>query len=228
MKIANVIAVLSLVFLGSSASAVTLGPISGLTMDEIDGTSPNPSNGNFVSLARNPTGGSVTNNLTVASTVNHSDNGNRGFFTPDLSYPSVGGSNFLVRYTGFIDVPTSGLWSLHNQADDPFFVEFGGNGANWTDTSCCNNQQVTRNLVAGIQSIEIIFAEFGGGDHVEFAMGFGDVNGAPLSLSGGNYQLLGVQNGGLAIATTVIPEPTTATLGLIGLAGVLVRRRRAA
>jgi hypothetical protein len=145
----------------------------------------------------------------VASTVNHSQSGsNQGQFNPTAPWPSLVGdqNQFLVRYSGFVYIPQGGDWSLQNTTDDPFFVQFGtgGGAVTWTDTACCNNEQVVRQLNAGVQPIEVIMAEFGGGDHVEFSLAQGSNGVDPLPFSTSTYRLLGDTSNGVLINT--VPE----------------------
>jgi hypothetical protein len=225
LKTVNLIGLMTF-FAFPAMATLVLGSTAGLTMTEIDGTAPNPSNSNFVDLARNPTGTTFTSTSTVVQTVNHNSTGQTGAFSGDGTWNNVDGSHFLVNYTGYVDVTQTGWWSLQNYTDDAFFVEFDGM-TNWTDTACCNNSQTTRYLTAGVQSIEIIMAEFGGGDYTEFSMAFGGNESTPLTFSASTYKLLGKAQGGLYVATTIItvPQPTTIALLALGLFGTGFARK---
>ena len=195
--------------------------------ENIDGSGVSPSNGNFIDMARNPPAGATIRTGT-ADYINFGG-GNSGEFRDnngfdELPFLNGGGDTFLERYTGFVFIPTAGPWSLQNVTDDPFFVEIGTDSGlvSWTDTSCCNNEQTVLTLDAGWHPIEVIMGEFGGGDHVEFSMAFGEASGGvPLPFNTATYHLVGDElNGGLMVRATVptgdIPEP--ATMALLGLA----------
>ena len=205
--------------------------VPGWNVANIDNTTTNPSNANFINLARNPDGPFIIRNE-VRPVINYGGGGQYAGDFPFLNEVALGSdqSNFLQRHTGFIQIPVSGVYSLFNQTDDPFFVSIGSNAGpvTWTDTACCGVSVNAVTLTAGTFPIEVIMAEFGGGDNVEFAMAFGGAIGAPLAFNTTTYRLVGdTANGGLFVQTT-IPEPATAALGLVAVAGLAMRRRREA
>ena len=228
---------------GDPANLPTLPPPH-WNVTNIDGSGVNPNNGNFIAMAQNPPVGATIRTGTT-DYVNYGG-GNDGQFRNNNGFPEFNFLNepgdqgsFLQRHNGFVYIPTAGPWSLQNQADDPFYVEIGTDSGfvSWTDTSCCNNTQTVRTLDAGWHPIEVIMAEFGGGDNLEFSMAFGEQSpGVPLPFNTSTYHLVGDEaNGGLMVRTaipepTVIPEPMTMLaigLGISGLGGYIRKRRRA-
>jgi hypothetical protein len=209
-------------------------------VENIDDTATNPSNANFIDLARNPDGTpTIRTEMVFAINYKDSPGANSGQFRGNNGFPESQFLNeiatgneeswFLQRHTGFIEIPVAGPYSLQNTTDDPFFVQIGTQSGpvSWTDTSCCNNQQTVLMLDNGIFPIEVIMAEFTGGDHVEFSMAYGEAApGVPLPFSTGTYHLVGdVAHGGLAIHRE-LPEPATLSLLGLGLLAVARRRRR--
>jgi hypothetical protein len=185
-------------------------------------------NGNYKALAAAPPVGSVSF-LSIDPFLNYGSNAgefrsNNGF--TDLSFPMGGGDNFLIIAEGFIKIPVAGAYTLQMNQDDAIQITIGTNGAPvvFEDQGCCDTTFATVNLDAGIFPIKVIFAEFGGGEHLEFSMAFGA---GVTNLS--QFRLVGdVANGGLEVFAAIIPEPATAALGLMSLSLLALRRRRAA
>lgn len=114
------------------------------------------------------------------------------------------------------------------QFDGPGDTSIGFNGG----TGHANTRGVFNVNAGDILSLEGLYYEGGGGDSGEIAIfqgaNFDTGNGSPAG-----FELL--QDSGLNGAISlhselinVVPEPTTAALGLIGMAGLMARRRRAA
>jgi len=211
--------------------------VPGWNVTNIDNTATNPTNANFITLARNPDGAFILR-TEVSQTINYADSAaaDSGAYHDANGFPekvflneiAAGGGDlntFLQQHLGFITIPTAGVYSFHNNTDDPFYFEITtpGGPVTWTDISCCNNEQVSRQLPAGTFPIEVIMAEFGGGDHIEFAAAFGGTLATPLAFSTTAYTLVGGP-GGLQVNTAAAPEP--ATLGMLALGGLAFLRRR--
>ena len=126
--------------------------VPGWNVANIDNTTTNPSNANFINLARNPDGPFIIRNE-VRPVINYGGGGQYAGDFPFLNEVALGSdqSNFLQRHTGFIQIPVSGVYSLFNQTDDPFFVSIGSNAGpvTWTDTACCGVSVNAVTLTAG-------------------------------------------------------------------------------
>ena len=157
----------------------------------------NPTNANYVDLARNPTGPNVTMTETFHQTINFTTGGSEQF-GGDENFPRGGGDNFLIRATGFIKIPTTGIYTINGAHDDAFFVNIGTNynaGTGIDEQNCCGSNPRQVFLTAGVYPVEVIMAEFGGGEHVEFGIGAGVLaNGSPaLALAGAAGHPAGIQ-----------------------------------
>jgi hypothetical protein len=121
-------------------------------------------------------------------------------------------SNHVVVLSGYLNVPTTGMYSLSLGSDDGSEVLIGGAQVLDNDGDHSFNTVSTNlTLLAGAHTIEIVQFEDGGGTGLTV-----DLNGAPL--------------GGSSISTSAVPEPAGWALMLVGfgaLGAVLRSRRRA-
>jgi mono/diheme cytochrome c family protein len=79
---------------------------------------------------------------------------------------AVNSNQFSVRWTGFLQAPTSGAYRLRTYSDDGIRVWLNGSQIinNWTDHAPTNNTSGTVNLTAGQRySLTIEYYENGGG-----------------------------------------------------------------
>lgn len=77
--------------------------------------------------------------------------------------PGIGGDNFAVGWRGWINIPTSGVWTFYTITDDGVRLRVAGNTLidKWQDQAI--EWQGSINLSAGWQKIEMDYFENTGG-----------------------------------------------------------------
>lgn len=129
-------------------------------------------------------------------------------------------SNYALRATGILIIPTSGPWTFHVNSDDGFRLRLNGQViSEYADPRAPSDTFATVNLEAGQYALELTFFEAGGGDEVELSA----APGTHTSFSASLFRLIGdTDNGGLVILT-----PPAGGAGSVGspiqtdLAGVM-------
>jgi len=73
----------------------------------------------------------------------------------------IGTDNFSVRWTGEIDIPTTGAYTFYTQSDDGVQLRIGGGLVidNWTDHGSTENQSQQQSLTAGRHNIQLDYYE---------------------------------------------------------------------
>lgn len=164
--------------------------------------------------------------------------------------PITGGDDFSIRAIADLEFTVGGTYSIALASDDgrigmltelhskaPGFSGITATGGQITgglttaniwgfDGTTGHNRSVAVFTVAAGDrlNLDALFFERGGGDSFEISIKAG----ADTSFGGviDDWQVL--EHGVLGINLTGIPEPTTAMLGLLGVTGLVMRRRRAA
>lgn len=180
-------------------------------------------NANYKTLAATPPAGTIAS-FTIVPTINFGGGGHVG---GDAAFPQGGGDNFVTRFTGFIEIPTTGTYTFRMNQDDAIYFKIGNQS--FEDLGCCDSTTTSMSLTAGKLPFELIFAELGGGENVEFSAAFGNFVGDPNNAA---FRLVGdTANGGLAVFVALSPEPTSIAMWSlvgIGLAAFGYRRLRRA
>lgn len=203
-----------------------------------------PASGNLNNLA-DADNAIATGNLVgsgLVNSVNYLNNaGGNGNFGGDVNPFGVAlnSDDFAVLSTGFLQVGTNGNYQFRNNTDDGSRLRIDLNmdgvfGAGETVilddvlSGPHNADSSVLALLSGEYMIEHVWFERGGGAE-------GDLG---VSFNGGEFLLLGnPQNDGafafrasgtFVTAESLVPEPASALLGLIGLGALGLRRRRAA
>lgn len=168
----------------------------------------------------------------------------------------TGGNDFSVRARTFVEFTTGGTYSISSGSDDGREIVLSdiGLSTGYSGFSAAGNQ--VDGFVAGSEAIEktgttghahttgvfsvdagdvlaldAMFFERGGGDQFHIAIKLGSDTG--FGGTGDNWELLtdGALNGFIQLTSDLapsVPEPATATLALLGLGGLMRRRRRMA
>ncbi len=121
----------------------------------------------------------------------------------DNGMPTLHGgdqSDYALRATGTLIIPTSGVWTFHVNSDDGFRLRLNGQVVmQHPDPRGPADTFGTRTLAAGAYALELTFYEQGGGDEVELSAAAG----SHTSFSASLFRLIGdTANGGLAILTS--------------------------
>ena len=211
-----------------------------------------------LSIAQNATGtglltiGSTNYNVTVFSDevtpiVDYAGGG--GSFGYNRKYPDGhdGGwmEDFLVRAHAWVRIPP-GTWTIGFGSDDggllrldglfgatiTFTNEYNTNGDSGLDNEVRYNGVRGHSWTRGVFTVSdetyaeltALFFERGGGDSFEIAL----AQGARSGFNTNDFQLLYSGLHGWIVSPTLIPEPSTALLALLGLAGLRLRRRQRA
>ena len=105
-------------------------------------------------------------------------------------------SNFALRATGTLVVPTGGAWTFHVNSDDGFRLRIDGTSVlSVSGTRAPADSLITRTLTAGNHAIVLTYFENTGGDEVELSA----APGTHTALSN-TFRLIGdTANGGLAV-----------------------------
>lgn len=177
----------------------------------------------------------------LVNSVNYLNSGGDGNFGGGFNPLGIPADidDFAVKSTGFLQIGVAGNYQFRNNTDDGsrLRVDLNGNGTFEPGEELIFDDVLAPphdadspvvNLLAGQYMIEHVWFEAGGG--AEGEMG--------ISRDGGPFLLLGnPQNDGLGTflsygafvtASPVIPEPASALLGIMGMAILGLRRRRAA
>lgn len=168
----------------------------------------------------------------------------------------AGGEDFSVRARTFVEFTTGGTYSISAGSDDGREIVLTdiGLSTGYSGFSAAGNQ--VDGFVAGSEAIEktgttghahttgvfsvdagdvlaldAMFFERGGGDQFHIAIKLGADTG--FGGTGDSWELLtdGALNGFIQLTSDLapsVPEPATATLALLGLGGLMRRRRRMA
>jgi hypothetical protein len=136
----------------------------------------------------------------TAATVNYLGDNSDGHYGGNSPLP-LSGEPYALRATGFIQIPTAGIYSFGLSSDDGGRIKIDGVAVMTDDSNhgvVDNVGHTTASLSVGLHSFEVLFWEGGGGDEVEFYGGPGSFTSYQAS-----FRLIGDKaNGGLAAFTT--------------------------
>ncbi|MCX6855265.1 MAG: PA14 domain-containing protein, partial [Verrucomicrobia bacterium] len=143
----------------------------------------------------------VSNSLsTTAQTLNYYTSGADGRFSSgNAAFPMGSFTNFIVRATGTINIPTAGVWSFGMSSDDGGRIRIDGTDLIVDDTQhAVADRFGNRSLTAGAHTIEVTYWAFSGSDVLEVYAAAGT-----LTSWSSSFKLIGdTSNGGLAVTTT--------------------------
>ncbi len=147
----------------------------------------------------------------VAPVVNFTgDSGTDGRFGDGAPMPHGGDqSNFALRATATIVIPTAGTWTFHVNSDDGFRLRLNGTSVlSVAGTRAPADSLVTRTLPAGEHSLVLTYFENTGGDEVELSAAAGT-----HTAFSNSFRLIGdTANGGLPVlAPPTAGQPAVAT-----------------
>ncbi|HXE55735.1 MAG TPA: PA14 domain-containing protein [Tepidisphaeraceae bacterium] len=178
---------------------------------------------------------SVTNQ-TTAQVINYYDPQSANVWLSHFPYTKVpfptdtaGVDNFFaLRATGTLVIPTTGAYTFGVNSDDGFDLKVGSTDLMSAGNRNASDSLKTITLAAGNYPIDLTYYQSLGQSEVELWAGPGTwstFNAAPA----GTFRLIGDTSTpkALQLAATAVPEPATATVGLVSAALLLVRRRRA-
>ncbi|WP_200269294.1 lamin tail domain-containing protein [Luteolibacter pohnpeiensis] len=158
-----------------------------------------------------PEGSSLVYSSTsgVYSTVNFMSDGPESHFAFSNVPPGGGGENYVLEATGYVYIPTAGLYTFGQNTDDGGRILIDGSEIMRDDMfhSPADRFGVV-SLTAGYHSFQSVMFEGGGGDCLEFFA----APGSHTSFDESVFRLVGdVANGGLAATTT--PAGTSTLIG---------------
>ena len=136
----------------------------------------------------------------IAQTLNYYTAGTDGrFSTGNSAFPMGSFSNFLVRATGVITIPSAGTWSFGMSSDDGGRLRIDGADVIVDDTQHpVADRFGSRTLTAGTHTIEVTYWAFSGNDVLEVYATAGSFTSWTSS-----FKLIGdTANGGLPVVTT--------------------------
>lgn len=161
--------------------------------------------------------------------VNFLDTAAGGNFNGDALFPgdmstTDDDNDFVMLATAMIFIPSDGDYTFGTNADDGTQLIIDGMILGNDDVlSGPHNSLRQVFLTEGVHELSLLFFERGGGAEVELFAAAG-----LHSSFNSEFRLVGdVLNGGIGVAA-LIPEPATATLGLLAISCLAMRRRRAA
>ena len=136
----------------------------------------------------------------VYPTVNMMSDGPESHFAFSSVPPGGGGENYVLEATGFIDIPTAGVYTFGQNTDDGGRIAIDGIEIMRDDSFHSPADHFgTIALTAGRHSFQSVMFEGGGGDCLEFFA----APGAHTTFDASVFRLVGdVENGGLAASTT--------------------------
>lgn len=146
----------------------------------------------------------------TVSSINQTDESNLGHFGPAQRQPSAMDDNFVVRYTGFLNVTTAGTYSFRAYTDDGFAFRLGGQPLmNYSSDRGPSDSITQVTLGTGLYALDFLVWEQGGMFVSELDW---------LTPGSDSYTLLPTR----ALFTDIptVPEPTSLALIGIGLAAL--------
>jgi hypothetical protein len=156
---------------------------------------------NLASLA--PGNAAIQSEATVTAPVlNLLGDGSEGHFSDNAVPPAGSGDNYVIRATGFIEIPASGTYTFGMNSDDGGRIRINNVDVVVNDSFQAPTDRFgSRTLNAGIYPFEVIMFEGTGGDSVEFFAAAGSFT----TWNANEFHLVGdTANGGLAAFT--LPE----------------------
>ena len=161
----------------------------------------------------------------VRATVNILGEGSDGHYAFNAVPPGVSVDNYVIEATGFITIPTAGVYTFGMNSDDGGRILIDGYVV-MTDDSFHGPEDHfgSISLAAGPHAFQVVMFEQGGGDCVEFFAAAGTFS----DFNGNDFHLIGdVAGGGLAASTTATgagsPVATDLKTAMAGRNGAYVR-----
>jgi hypothetical protein len=135
----------------------------------------------------------------VLPVLNILGTGGDGRYGSNYSPPGGNGDNYVIRATGFIEIPAAGTYTFGLNSDDGGRIRINGINVMVDDTFHGPQDNFGNiQLAAGQHSFEVIMFEGGGGDCVEFFAAAG----VHTVFNASAFRLVGdVANGGLPVMT---------------------------
>jgi hypothetical protein len=151
----------------------------------------------------------LSSSTSVTGTANFLGEGPEGHYGNNEELPGGSTDNYTVAATGFVNIPTAGVYTFGINSDDGGRILIDGTEIMRDDNFHAPQDTFGAiSLTAGIHSFQAVMFEGGGGDCFEFFA----APGSRTSFDASVFHLVGdVANGGLAATTT----PATAG-GLVG------------
>ncbi len=140
--------------------------------------------------------------------INYLGEGGDGHYDFNEPPPGGAGEYYAIKATGFIEIPTAGIYSFGANSDDGMRLRIDGTNLIVDDTSHGPTDHFgVRNLTAGLHSFELVMFQGVGGDCLEFFAAPGS-----FTTFDASFRLVGdTANGGLAAST--LPEGSGAVIG---------------
>lgn len=161
-------------------------------------------------LALAPGNAGILRESTVtADKVNYLGEGSDGHFDFNEAPPAGGGDNYAIKATGWIEIPTAGVYTFGANSDDGMRLRIDGSDLIVDDGYHGPLDHLgVRNLSAGLHSFELVMFEGTGGDCLELFAAAGNYG----AFDAGAFRLVGdTANGGLA--ATTLPEGSGSLIG---------------
>ncbi|GAA5482708.1 hypothetical protein Hsar01_01931 [Haloferula sargassicola] len=143
--------------------------------------------------------GILSETTAVVDSANFLGSGSDGRFSGNTTFPGGNGDNYAVRLTGFVEIPTSGVYTFGVNSDDGSQTKIDDTVLYSDDTFHGPEDHMNgRYLSAGTHSFEVVMFQGNGGDGLEFYAAAGN-----YSSWNSAFRLVGdTGNGGLAATTT--------------------------
>ncbi|RYD60144.1 MAG: hypothetical protein EOP83_20130, partial [Verrucomicrobiaceae bacterium] len=113
---------------------------------------------------------SILSETTVtADTVNYLGDGSDGHFELNTSPPLGASDNYTIKLTGWVDIPSAGIYTFGTNSDDGVRLKIDGSTLFNDDSGHAPLDNFgSRNLTAGLHSFEVVMFQGSGGDALEF------------------------------------------------------------
>jgi hypothetical protein len=143
---------------------------------------------------------SILSDATVtAESVNYLGEGSDGRFELNSSPPLGASDNYVIKLTGWVDIPSAGFYTFGTNSDDGVRLKIDGNILFNDDTGHGPLDNFgSRNLTVGLHTFEVVMFQGVGGDCLEFFAAAGQYTSWNASV----FRLVGdTANGGLAASS---------------------------
>ncbi len=142
--------------------------------------------------------GYISEASAVVGNVNFLGDGGDGHYSGNAPPPGGNGNNYVIRATGFINIPTAGFYTFGLNSDDGGRIRINGANVMVDDTNHGPEDHLgSVNLTAGLHSFDVVMFQGYGGNCVEFFAAPGQLNAWDAS-----FRLVGdTASGGLYAST---------------------------
>ncbi|WP_265594546.1 lamin tail domain-containing protein [Haloferula sp. BvORR071] len=150
----------------------------------------------------------LSDTTVTAEVANYLGEGGDGHFGENSSPPGGSGDAYAIKLTGFVEIPTAGVYTFGTNTDDGVRIRIDGSNLVVDDSNHGPLDMMgSRSLSAGPHSFEVVMFQGNGGSCLEFFAAAGS-----YTAFNANFRLVGdTANGGLA--ATTLPQGAG---GLIG------------